>query len=251
MTPRKREVSQELTQKEQWDKEYKASQMLSPSNVPQADVVRFTRWLKKNAKKSGAPIEIDEMSVLDLGSGTGRNSFYYAQQGATVIGYELSDTALAMAQKFARHGEVTVTYKKQDIGVAYQLPTESIDIVLDITSSNSLSDKKRELYLSESFRVLKPGGHMVVRALAKDGDSNVKALMAREPGIDPDTYVHPDLGLVEKVFSRESFTTLYGAKFEILDLARVSHYNMVAGRKYKRNYWIAYLKKPDTEVEVG
>ncbi len=222
--------------------------MLSPSNIPQADVVRFTRWLKKGAKKSGAPIEIDEMSVLDLGSGTGRNAFYYAQQGATVTGFELSDIALLMAQKFARHGEVNVLYFKQDIGAPYPLPDESIDIVLDITSSNSLNDRKREVYLSESYRVLKPGGHMVVRALAKDGDTNVKALIAQNPGIDPDTYVHPDLGIVEKVFSRESFTQLYGSKFEILDLARVSHYNMVAGRKYKRNYWIAYLKKAGTQA---
>lgn len=242
---------QEEAQKEQWDKEYKASQMLSPSNVPQVDVVRFTRWLKKSAKRAGAPIEIYEMSVLDLGSGTGRNSFYYAQQGSTVTGYELSETALKMAEKFARHGEQQITYRKQDIGAPYQLATKSIDIVLDITSSNSLSDKKREVYLSESYRVLKPGGHMIVRALAKDGDSNAKTLVATNPGIDPDTYVHPDLGLVEKVFSRETFTQTYGKYFEILDLARVSHYNMVAGRKYKRNYWIAYLKKPEEEKAIS
>ncbi|MES2225739.1 MAG: class I SAM-dependent methyltransferase [Patescibacteria group bacterium] len=243
MTPENRNSNQE-----QWDAEYRASQMLSPSNIPQADVVRFTRWLKKEGKRAGRPLEIDEMTVLDLGSGTGRNSFYYAQQGATAIGYELSETALAMAQKFARHGELAIDYRRQDIGAPYPLPDASVDIVLDITSSNSLSDAKREVYLSEISRVLKPGGHMLVRALAKEGDANAKTLIARAPGADPDTYVHPDLGIIEKVFSRKSFRETYG-RFEILELERVSHYNAVAGRKYKRNYWIAYMRKPSKPVD--
>ena len=33
-------------QQDAWEREYRAQQLLSPSNVPQADVMRFVRWLK-------------------------------------------------------------------------------------------------------------------------------------------------------------------------------------------------------------
>src|SRR4051812_45243323 len=106
-------------QEQAWEREYRSSKMLSPSNVPHADVVRFSRWLKKEGKRAGTPIEVDELTVLDLGSGTGRNSYYFAEQGARAIGFEISDTALALAKKFAAHGELSIDYRKQDIGQSF------------------------------------------------------------------------------------------------------------------------------------
>lgn len=237
-----------MNQEEVWNNEYKQKQMLSPSTLPQADVVRFVRWLKKQKKKAATPIEVDTFNVLDLGSGTGRNSMYLAQMGATVTGYEIANTALAMAEKQARHAELPIAYKKQDIGKAYQLGTESIDLILDVTSSNSLNEEGRAKYLEEVSRVLKPGGWMFVRALSLEGDAHAKRLVKDFPGAGPDTYVHPDLGVAEKVFSRETFTNTYAPYFRIAELERVSHYPNVAGRRYKREYWIAYLEKVAPEV---
>ncbi|MFA6408454.1 MAG: class I SAM-dependent methyltransferase [Candidatus Paceibacterota bacterium] len=230
-------------QEHAWDTEYRIKQMLSPSNVPQADVVRFVRWLKKDGKHADKPFDISDCTVLDLGSGTGRNSYYLAEQGARTIGYEISSTALNMAERLAARDGLFIEYRKQDIGVAYQLPTASVDIVLDVTSSNSLSDTARQTYLSEAHRVLKPGGWLFVRALAKDGDAHAKTLISRFPGPDPDTYIHPDLGITEKVFTNESFKETYSSLFEIVHMEKTSHYTTVAGRKYKRNYWIAYLRR--------
>ena len=190
-------------QEREWETEYRTNQMLSPSNVPQADVVRFVRWLKKESKHAGVAFDITDATILDLGSGTGRNSQYLAEQGAQAIGYEVSPTALAMAKKLATRSNLSVTYLKQDIGAVYPLSTASIDIVLDVTSSNSLTDTARQTYQREIHRVLKPGGWLFVRALAKDGDAHAKNLIARFPGPDPDTYIHPDLGITEKVFTSE------------------------------------------------
>lgn len=231
------------TQEAAWEREYRNPQMLKRNNVPHADVQRFYKWLKKKQRKAGGEPGVYEWKVLDLGSGTGRNAFYFAELGAHVIGYEVSDTALQMASKFAQHAEEDITYEKRDIGQPYPLTNNSIDLVLDITSSNSLNAEGRETYLKEVFRVLKPGGLFIVRALAKDGDRNAQKLVTTFAGSEPDTYVHPDLGIMEKVFTRETFTETYSA-FTVLELERSQRYPTVADRTYKRNYWVGYLQKP-------
>lgn len=226
-----------------WEKEYKSRRMLSPSNVPQADVVRFAKWLKKQNRQLDRAWDFDRLTVLDLGSGTGRNAFYFADRGSKAIGYEVSDTALSYARKFAEEVEPSIEYKKQDIGSKYPLPDASVDVILDVTSSNSLTDAARKTYLSEMHRVLKPGGLVFVRALSKEGDRHAKELIIRSPGPDLDTYIHPDLHITEKVFTRESFLETYEPYFKVVGLERIEHYATVAGRKYKRQYWLAYLQK--------
>ena len=232
-----------MNQEQAWDNEYKQKLLLSPSTVPQTDVVRFSRWLKKEYKKAGTPIDMEAVTVLDLGSGSGRNSLYFAEQGATVAGYEISNTAMELAKKAARHAELPVTFLKHDIGTPYPIRANTVTIVLDVTSTNSLTDSERTLHIREVHRVLKPGGYLFVRALSTEGDQHAKRLVADFPGPDPDTYVHPDIRIIEKVFSRESFLASYSPYFELRLLDRISHYPLVGGRRYKRQYWIAYLQK--------
>jgi SAM-dependent methyltransferase len=234
-----------MNQEHEWDNEYKQKLLLSPSTVPQTDVVRFSRWLKKEYKKAGTPLDMEEVTVLDLGSGSGRNSLYFAGQGATVFGYEIADTAIALAKKTARHAELPMTFLKHDIGTVYPIRASTVDIVLDVTSTNSLTDAARKIYLQEVHRILKPGGFLFVRALSTEGDQHAKRLVVDFPGPDPDTYVHPDIRIVEKVFSRESFVATYAPFFTIHLLDRTSHYPLVAGRRYKRQYWIAYLERKE------
>lgn len=234
-------------QQSAWEREYRTQQLLSPSNVPQADVMRFVRWLKKEHRKREDRLDLEGMRVLDLGSGTGRNAYYFASEGAEVTGLEFSATAIEMAKAFAKEGGMSIDYRLQSIGQPFPLLDASVDIALDVTSSNSLSDAERKVYLSELARVLKPGGYLFLRGLSFEGDTHAKELVKRAPGPDPDTYIHPDLRIIEKVFSRESLSATYGPILELRKLERTQHYAMVAGRRYKRSYWIAYFQKPAGE----
>jgi SAM-dependent methyltransferase len=231
-------------QQEAWESEYRAQQLLSPSNVPHADVMRFVRWLKKQKRRNGERLELEGIRVLDLGSGTGRNAYYFAEEGARAVGYEFSPTALALAKEIARAGNLDIEYRLQDIGTPFPLEDGSVDIILDVTSSNSLSDAARSTYLKEMDRVLKPGGYLFLRALSLEGDTNAKELVKRFPGPDPDTYIHPDLHIIEKTFTRESLEQIYSPYFRIQELKRVQHYATVAGRTYKRSYWVTHMRKP-------
>lgn len=228
-----------------WEREYKTSQLLSPSNVPQADVMRFVRWLKKECRKRGERLDLRGMRVLDLGSGTGRNALYFAKEGAQVVGLEFAPTALALARAYAEECKIPIDYRLQSIAEPYPIQDASIDIALDVTSSNSLSDAERGAYLHELARVMKPGGFLFLRALSLEGDVHAKELIRRSPGPDPDTYVHPDLNLVEKTFTRETLFAAYEPVFQICEAKRTQHYVTVAGRTYKRSYWVAIMKRKD------
>ncbi|HAQ03099.1 hypothetical protein A2467_01330 [Candidatus Nomurabacteria bacterium RIFOXYC2_FULL_36_8] len=231
-----------------WDKEYRSQKFVTNKEGPQADTLRFLKFLKKVGK-----YRVEDRAILDLGCGTGRNSNYLADLGNKVIGIEIAKTALSLAKTRAKEMEVEVDYRLGDIGEKYDIADDSIDIVLDITSSNSLNEKGREIYLEEVNRVLKSptslglrrgeGGYFFVRALCKDGNKNVKNLLKASPGREYDTYIIKDIGLTERVFSRDDFIKMYSKYFKILHLEKKTSYSTFSDRIYKRDYWLAYLTK--------
>ena len=221
-----------------WDREYKNPKLVTGKDAPQADTLRFLKFLKKEQK-----FRVEDKSILDLGCGTGRNANYLADLGNKVIGIEISKTAINLAKTRAQDMGVVVDYRLGDIGEKYDIDDESIDVVLDITSSNSLDEKGREIYLNEVHRIMKKSGYFFVRALCKDGNHNVKNLLKMNPGREYDTYVLKDIGLTERVFSREDFIKMYSKYFKILSLEKKTSYTTFNDRIYKRDYLLAYMTK--------
>lgn len=227
-----------MAQEQVWDREYKKSKLLTKDNKPQSDVVKFVRWLEKDQG-----FDLVGKKVLDLGSGAGRNSFYFSEHGAKVTGYEISKTAIEIAEKNLEDLPYNVSYEKRSIGEAYPIEDETVDIVLDVTSSNSLTEAEREVYLNETKRVLKNGGYFFVKALCKDRDENAKYLIKNNPGKEKDTYIMPDLGVTERVWSKEDFVFTYEKHFKIISLEKKTSYSRMNNRSYKRNFWICYMQK--------
>ena len=227
-----------MPQQAVWENEYRQPQLVTKEDQPQSDLLRFLKFLKKQLKR-----EITGLKILDLGSGTGRNANFLAELGNKVFGFEISATAVALARARAREMKVAVDYQIADIGKKYLFDNESFDLVIDVTSSNSLNTKEREIYLSEVNRVLKKGGYFFVKGLCKDGDKNAKALLKKSPGTESDTYIIEEMKLEERVFTQADFVTLYSKSFEIIELTKKTNYSRFRGQSYKRNFWLAYMKK--------
>jgi SAM-dependent methyltransferase len=221
-----------------WEKEYKNPLFVTKKDGPQADTLRFLKYLKKAEK-----FRVEDKNILDLGCGTGRNANYLADIGNKVIGIEISKMALNLAKERSKELGVEVDYRLGDIGEKYDVEDNSIDVVLDVTSSNSLNEKGREIYLKEVDRVLKNGSYFFVRALAKDGNKNVKNLLKASPGREYDTYIMKEIGLTERVFSRDDLIKMYSQFFKILKLEKKTSYSTFRNRLFKRDYWLAYLQK--------
>jgi len=227
-----------MPQQATWEKEYKNSKLLHFHPEPQKDTVRFFKWLKKEHSDT-----LEDKQVLDLGSGTGRNANYCAEKGATVTGIEISKTAILIAKQEAKKLGVNVRYIQNSFGEPFAIPDNSIDIVLDVMSSNSLNEKERAIYIAEINRALKPGGFLFVKILSKEGDQNAKKLLKLSPGKEKDTYLMKELGLVERVFSRDDLISTYTPFFDILCLQRKESYTHMNNRKYKRQSWLLYGQK--------
>jgi ubiquinone/menaquinone biosynthesis C-methylase UbiE len=225
-----------MPQRKEWEKEYKESVFVTLHNEPQKFFLRFLKFLKKNK------FDFKDKKVLDLGCGTGRNSNYLAELGADVSGIDISSSAIKIARERAEKKGFKVEYIIGDIGSKYDFKDKSMDLVIDITASNSLSNEEREIYLKETERVLKSNGYFFVRALCKDGDDNAKKLLKLNPGKEKDTYILPGVNIEERVFSKADFLSIYSKYFKIIKIKKESGYSKFGGRKFKRNFWIVYLK---------
>jgi 2-polyprenyl-6-hydroxyphenyl methylase/3-demethylubiquinone-9 3-methyltransferase len=98
------------------------------------------------------------VEVLDVGCGGGYTSEYLAARGATVSGTDISERSLIEARRHAAQNDLTVRYLAC---TPSRLPFDStpFDVVTCFDVLEHVDDL--ELTLSETFRVLKPGGRLM------------------------------------------------------------------------------------------
>lgn len=98
------------------------------------------------------------VKILDAGCGTGANMIFLKQYGS-VAGIDISPLALRLCKKRGlkslRHGSINK--------IPY--PSNSFDLVtnFDVLGSKEVEEKQA---LSEFYRILKPGGYLLIRVSA-------------------------------------------------------------------------------------
>ena len=98
--------------------------------------------------------------ALDVATGTGNTAFTVAGRAGQVIGLDVSPAMLAQARARAEEeGVLNVTFLE---GAAEQLPFA--DATFDLLTSRHAPHHFRDLraFLSGAYRVLKPGGRLVI-----------------------------------------------------------------------------------------
>jgi arsenite methyltransferase len=115
----------------------------------------------------GNPVALAALSpgevVLDLGSGGGIDVLLSARRvvpGGKAYGLDMTDEMLDLARKNAKEAGVkNVEFLKGEIE-AISLPDEHTDVIISNCVINLSTEKAKAI--SESFRVLKPGGRFAV-----------------------------------------------------------------------------------------
>jgi ubiquinone/menaquinone biosynthesis C-methylase UbiE len=95
---------------------------------------------------------------LDVGTGTGHFALDLAAHGLTAVGVDLSTSMLDVA----RDKDTAVHLLRGDAS-ALPLASESFDVVLSVTALEFI--ERRQQALNEMWRVVRPGGRLVVGVL--------------------------------------------------------------------------------------
>lgn len=119
---------------------------------------------------SPIPLALEGKTVLDLGSGTGRDCFLLSNlvgPSGKVIGVDMTEEQLAVARKHVDFHTAQFGYSTPNIDFihgyiedleAAGIASESVDVVISNCVINLSPNKER--VFREIFRVLKPGGEL-------------------------------------------------------------------------------------------
>lgn len=101
-----------------------------------------------------APLAIHDRDVLELGSGTGKNTEYLAAHARTVVALDVSEGMIARAHQ--RIASANVRFLLHDVRDPWPVPAASVDAVV----ANLILEHVHDLapVFFEAARVLRPGG---------------------------------------------------------------------------------------------
>jgi SAM-dependent methyltransferase len=106
---------------------------------------------------------MDGLRVLDLGCGFGALSAFFAARGASVTGVDLKEDRFEVGRAVAAEHGLDAEFRRgrmQDL----DLPDEAFDLAVQNNSLCYIVPRdERRAALSESLRVLRPGGRVVIR----------------------------------------------------------------------------------------
>ncbi len=156
--------------------------------------------------------------LLELGSGQGQDSRFFAQKGYSVITSDFSEFALAQAKKTAST-DLPLAFQLIDMGEPLPFPDKHFDIIYAHLSVHYFDDKKTTELFKEIHRVLKP--HGIFAALTNTiEDPDVKTSIKIEHGL----YTSPN-SIVRRFFDIPYFAAKVASLFStiVLDAQGTTH----------------------------
>lgn len=117
-----------------------------------------------------------DLKVLDIGCGNGYVLAQYARFGADVTGVDLTSTAIELSRKRFEIAGLQGSFVEID-GQSLPFPDEYFDIVCSMGVLHHISNPKP--MVNEMFRVMKPGGRLIVMLYHRHSWKNLVLLRLR------------------------------------------------------------------------
>ena|SRR5271157_532931 len=101
---------------------------------------------------------------LELGCGLGRFSRYMAEQGIKATGVDFSSVAIEKAKKRVANDKRKPTFVMGDV-TNLEMINQQFDLSFDIGCFHCLDEEDQRKYVSEVYRLLKPGATHLIWAM--------------------------------------------------------------------------------------
>ncbi len=225
-----------------WNKEYTSPKHLQMSHEAAEDLLDFMKWSEKGAEW---PVFPEGGMAVDVGCGNGRNLIHVCREGH-MRGYGVDFSEAAIIQARAASTDLSIDWRVGSMAEPLPLENESVDCVLDMMASHVLLQKDREHLLQEILRVLKPYGWIFFKSFLLEEDLNARELLKNSPGPEAGTYIHPEIGIPEYVWTEEALREFFEPHF-VIHRIKKSHKHMRRGEAYKRRTIVAYMEKREEQ----
>ncbi len=106
-------------------------------------------------------------TALDIGSGAGGEAIFLARCGLSVVAVDFSSEGLAIARRRAAAAGLQVEWR-QGSALALPVDAESVDFANDRGCLHVIAGADRPRYAAEVYRVLRPGGCLLLRGSRAD-----------------------------------------------------------------------------------
>lgn len=150
-----------------WNEAAYASQGFAAQRLyPNEELLRF---MGRNF--FGIPVEDRKtIKILEAGCGSGANLWMIAREGFDAYGIDYAPSAVHLCQQMLHRWKTTADVQT---GNMTAIPHEDgmFDAVLDVFSAYCLTEAKFDAFLSETARVLKPGGKFFSYTPSKRSDA--------------------------------------------------------------------------------
>ena len=232
-------ILEPIPSKDAWELEYSNPQLLTLSDEPTQEFRDFMRWLRREQS-----FDFTGKIVVDLGCGVGRNLNYaVSEYGMTGIGYDISQNAINLARERAESEGLLAEYIQHDLAQQITELPQRASVVIDDTSSHLLDAQAHQNLCAQAAEMLAPGGYIFIRSLVLDGDRNARNMIKQYPGPQENSYVHPQLGVVEYMRDEREMQAVLEPNFTIEHSKKYTGYQRWQSQSYKRRYIIIYAQK--------
>jgi len=143
----------------------------APSNSVEFDKVyssKIAHWIWSDVRIPKQLVELVNLNnpknSLELGCGLGRFSTYMAERGIKATSVDFSSVAIEKAKKRIAGNDNKPIFIVGDV-TDLEMLTEPFDISFDIGCFHCLNEQNQQKYVSEVYRLLKPGAVHLIWAL--------------------------------------------------------------------------------------
>ncbi len=180
------------------------------------DVVRVVRWLPRSPR-----------TLVDLGSGEGRDSIYFARHGYRVVGVDISSVGVRKAERRASRLGVNVRFRVGDLRT-YRL-SRRVDVVFCSGALNNLPRRLRARRFEHFKAMTAPGG---INAMNADV---------------PKPYIPPQSTNPFASPFRSGELLGYYWDWQILDSGQVEFLSTASGVPHRKAMDVVIARKPEVD----